>query len=251
MASLRPVPVLVVLAALAAGAFALGRATAGTTPAPAAPAAAPAAEPSPGPRALRSLVCAPVQRRASAEASCEELELRQRWCESELSECTRERSAVRHAWPEQDSIESPDRWSATIDEAFERCGIEAELEVVDCAEYPCTAALRPRAPITDGAGHEQQMNALMAAVRACAPLREAFAVGSGQDDALDVFRLDAPCGGTHERFFALLALDTRGEAFTKQQEGEDDLVEREVMRWMYRRGDDLVGLWPCRDRAGG
>ncbi|MFO0632671.1 MAG: hypothetical protein U0168_07475 [Nannocystaceae bacterium] len=249
MATLRPALVSVVLLAVGAGAFVLGRATAAHTAAPP-PAATSDAAVTPGPRVLRSLVCAPVQRPASAEASCDELELRQRWCESELSECTRERSAVRHPWPEDDGIESPDRWSAAIDEAFETCGIAAELEVVDCAEYPCTAALRPRAAVTDDAGHERQMNELVAAVRACAPLRQAFAVGPGQDDALDVFRLDAPCGDDHERFFALLALDTRGEAFAKQSEQEDDLVEREVMRWMYRRGDDLVGMWPCRDGAG-
>ena len=233
-----------------AGAFALGRwvwpATAATVVEDDAPVAAEAAQ---VPRALRSLVCAPVGRPLGREASCEELDLRQRWCESELSECRRERASVRHEFPEQAGIESPTEWSAAIDEAFEQCGIDAEIELVDCAEYPCTAALRSKTVLLDGPGHEREMERLIEATRGCAPLRRAFGIGDGQDDALDLFRLDAPCGGAAERFFAFMALDPKGDAYNRQRVTDDDLVEREVMRWMYRRGDDLVGLWPCRDGA--
>lgn len=242
------------LGLLALGAaFALGRwvwparaelAAAALTEDAAAPAVAP-----PVPRALRSLVCAPVGRPLGREASCEELDLRQRWCESELAECRRERASVRQEFPEDAGIESPEQWSSSVDEAFEQCGIDAEIELVDCAEYPCTAALRSKTPLVDGPTQEREMNRLMAAARACAPLRSAFGVGEGQEDALDVFQLDAPCGGKAERFFAFMALDPKGAAYNRQRVQDDDLVEREVMRWMYRRGDDLVGLWPCRDGA--
>lgn len=243
----RPTVAFLALVLLASG-FAAGR---WAIPANAEPqeashnAAARVAEATPAERKLRSMVCAPVRRAASDDASCEELELRERWCEAELADCTKQRDAVRHEWPEVDTVESPDRWSAAVDEAFEACGIDADLEVVDCAEYPCTAALRPKVASMDAASHEREVERLTNAVRACPQLRAAFNVGEGQDDALDVFRLDAPCGDQHERFFALMAVDTRGDAFAKQQVETDDIVERDVMRWMYRRADDLVGLWPC------
>ncbi|MBK8235277.1 MAG: hypothetical protein IPK74_06965 [Deltaproteobacteria bacterium] len=236
-------------------AFALGRcvwpAPIDAIPPTSAPDEPEPAQAQPVPRALRSLVCAPVGRPLGRDASCEELELRQRWCESELAESRRERAAVRHEFPEPAGIESPEQWSATVDEAFEACGIDAELEVVDCAEYPCAAALRSKVPLLDGDSHEREMNRLIEAARACAPLRRAFGVGQRQDDALDVYRLDAPCGEGSERFFAFMALDPKGPAYARQRVDDDDLVEREVMRWMYRRGDDLVGLWPCRDGASG
>lgn len=209
--------------------------------------AEPAAPASPNamPKAVRSLICAPVRRAATEDASCDELELRERWCEAELADCSKQRDAVRHPWPAADGVESPERWSEIVDDAFEACGIDAQLEVIDCAEYPCTAAVRPKLAMPDAASHERELERLTQAVRACPQLRDAFHVGAGQDDALDLFRLDAPCGDTHERFFALMAIDTQGEAFAEQQISDDDIVERDVMRWMYRRGDDLVGLWPC------
>lgn len=203
--------------------------------------------PSAMPKAVRSLICAPVRRAANEDASCDELALRERWCEAELADCSKQRDAVRHPWPDADGVESPERWSEIVDDAFEACGIDAELEVIDCAEYPCTAAVRPKLPMPDAASHERELERLTQAVRACPQLREAFHVGPGQDDALDLFRLDAPCGDAHERFFALMAIDTQGGAFAEQQVSDDDIVERDVMRWMYRRGDDLVGLWPCAE----
>lgn len=236
--------VVIVAVSLAAG-VAAGRwlwpasapaATTTTSPTPA---------PTVAPKAVRSLVCAPVRRAASDGASCDELELRGRWCEAELADCGKQRDAVRHAWPESEGVEAPENWSEVVDEAFEACGIDAELDVIDCAEYPCTAAVRPKVAMPDAATHERELERLTKAVRTCPQLREAFHVGPDQDDALDLFRLDAPCGDTHERFFGLMAIDTEGDAFAQQQVTTDDIVERDVMRWMYRRADDLVGLWPC------
>jgi hypothetical protein len=243
----RPIVAVLALVVLVAG-FGLGRwvtpvASDPPSTSPAGPGQAAATEPAP--RSIRSLVCAPVRRAARVDSSCDEIELRERWCEAELADCSKQRDAVRHAWPEADTVESPERWSEVVDEAFEACGIDAELEVVDCAEYPCTAALRPKTAAADAASHEREVERLTQAVRACPQLRAAFNVGDGQDEALDVFRLDAPCGAEHERFFAFMAVDTRGEAFAKQQAEDDDIVERDVMRWMYRRADDLVGMWPC------
>jgi hypothetical protein len=123
------------------------------------------------PKAVRSLICAPVHRAATDDSSCDELELRERWCEAELADCSKQRDAVRHPWPEADGVESPGRWSEVVDTAFEACDIDAALEVIDCAEYPCTAAVRPKLAMPDAASHERELERLTQAVRACPQLR--------------------------------------------------------------------------------
>lgn len=192
------------------------------------------------------LVCARTRAAASSDApDCSEAELRARWCEAELDAYGEQRRAVRQPWPEDATIESPEGWTQAIDEALSSCELGAELELVDCSEYPCTAALRPADTAMSSEAHEREMERLMTAVRGCEPLRRSF--GIAEDDAnLDVFRLDARCGEAREAFFVLMALDPAGAAYEMMADkSRDDFEERDFNRWMYRRADDLAGMWPC------
>lgn len=191
------------------------------------------------------LVCAKTRAPVFGDVDCGEPELRARWCEAELDACSAQRRAVRQAWPEQATIESPETWTATIDEALASCDIGAELELVDCAEYPCTAALRTAKTAMTDAEHEAEMERLMVAVRGCPALRDKFGAAPDQKN-LDVFRLDARCPDGRESFFVLMALDAAGAAYELYGKPErDDTQERDMNRWMYRRADDLAGMWPC------
>ncbi|HWB79944.1 MAG TPA: hypothetical protein VG755_33495 [Nannocystaceae bacterium] len=217
---------------------------------PRAPEAAPESSPSSPRTSTRRLtasplVCAKTRAPVFPELDCSEPELRARWCEAELDACVRERRAVRQEWPEADTIESPETWTKTIDEALASCDIGAELELVDCAEYPCTAALKTAKTAMTDAEHQAEMERLMVAVRSCPALRDQFGAAPDQKN-LDVFRLDARCPNGRESFFVLMALDAAGAAYELYGKQErDDTQERDVNRWMYRRADDLAGMWPC------
>jgi hypothetical protein len=249
---MRVVTLVVVVGLGAAGlGFWAGRATAS---APAAVGVEPVAGPvaSPGPSARRvagSLVCASLApgRREDESASCEALGLRARWCEGQLDQCTGQRKAVRQPWPEADTVEAPDAWADAVEEALAECEIGAELELVECTEYPCVAALRPADPALDEAGREQEMQRLMAAARACAPLRASLGLGGPEhDEAIDVYRLDARCGEGREAVFVLSALAPEGPAWTLlRKDPRSEHEERDLFRWLYRRADDVSGLWPC------
>ena len=191
------------------------------------------------------LVCAKTRAPVFGDVDCSEPELRARWCEAELDACSAQRRAVRQEWPEKETIESPETWTATIDEALASCDIGAELELVDCAEYPCTAALRTAKTAMTNEEHEAEMERLMVAVRGCPALRDKFGAAPDQKN-LDVFRLDARCPDGRESFFVLMALDAAGAAYELYGKPErDDAQERDMNRWMYRRADDLAGMWPC------
>jgi hypothetical protein len=159
---------------------------------------------------------------------------------------------VRNEWPEGDTVEEPGAWSDTVEQAFAECEIPGALELIDCTEYPCTAAVRPPVPPEDPEQFKAQMTSAMNAVRACAPLREAFGVAAGEvaqqqvEAALDVYRLDAQCDGDREKFLVLMALAPEGDAYTLLHKGDTTTQEdRDLNRWMYRRADDLAALWPC------
>lgn len=196
-------------------------------------------------RTTSPLVCAKTRTPVFPELDCSEPELRARWCEAELDSCRRERRAVRREWPEAETIESPETWTQTIDEALASCEIGAELELVDCAEYPCTAALRTAKTAMTDEEHQAEMERLMIAVRGCPALRDKFGAAPDQKN-LDVFRLDARCPNGRESFFVLMALDAAGQAYELYgKDQRDDTEERDMNRWMYRRADDLAGMWPC------
>lgn len=198
-------------------------------------------------RAMGGLVCAARQRPIDDESEdCEALELRARWCEAELADARRERTAVRQDWPGDDSVESAEHWPDAVEQALAECEIGAELELVDCTEYPCTAALRPATAPPTPEAFENEMQRLMSATRSCAPLRDALGIDMEHlDKAVDVFRLDADCGETREDFFVLMALDPDGAAFDLLHRDRTDQEERDLNRWMYRRADDLSAMWPC------
>jgi hypothetical protein len=220
-------------------------------PLPAAPSPSPAVAPPslPAHRAARGLVCASIDqaRRHADDPSCDALELRGRWCEAELDQCTRERKAVRQPWPDDETIEAPEAWSDAVEHALAECELGAELELVECSEYPCVAALRPADPALDEAAREQEMKRLIEAARACAPLRSSFGIrGPEHDEAIDVYRLDARCGEGRESFFVLSALAPDGPAHALlAKDDPSDQEERDLFRWLYRRADDVSGLWPC------
>lgn len=248
------VAVVVAVGACIGVAFFVGRATAGgpipvDSPSGVVKKTRSAPEPAPTERTRRTLsglVCASRAPARDGE-SREELDLRARWCQAELDECQRQRQAVRNDWPTQDTIEQPDVWTDAVEQALTECEIPGELELVDCTEYPCTAALRPPEPAADAKAFELQMRAAMNAVRACQPLREAFDLADEEViDALDVYRLDAECGGGKEKFLVLTALDPAGPAHTLlHMDDRTAEQDRDFNRWMYRRADDLSALWPC------
>jgi len=70
-------------------------------------------------RTVGGLVCAARQRPIADEGEdCDALELRARWCETELAEARRERTAVRQDWPDEDSVESADQWPDAVEQAL-------------------------------------------------------------------------------------------------------------------------------------
>ncbi len=202
--------------------------------------------PAPKSPAMRGLLCTNTRAPTVGEEGCEAQELRARWCESELAEARRERSAVRNEWPDDDSIESPERWANAVEEAIEHCDMGAQLELVDCTEYPCTAALRPATPPPTPEAFEVEMRRVMAAARGCAPLRDAFGLNEETTPmAIDAYRLDARCDGAREDFLVLTALDPAGDAFSMIHRDRTDQEDRDFNRWLYRRADDMSALWPC------
>lgn len=247
---------MVLIAVSAAGiGFGIGRATAASAQSRPVPAAAPSAARPPAvvTRAVSGLVCAPLAGAPSDgdEPSCAAQALRARWCEGQLQECTAQRQAVRQAWP-QDGIEQPEVWTDAVEEALAECEIGAELEVIDCTEYPCVAGLRPAEPGLGEQEREQEMKRLMEAARACAPLRRSLGlVATEEDDAsIDVFRNDARCPQEREEFFVLTALDPAGPARALiDKEHRSPREERDMFRWLFRRADDVSSLWPCRSPA--
>ena len=185
------------------------------------------------------------------EVACDGEHLAVTLCRGQLDACRQARQSVRQSWPEDTPSEAAEQWSRTIDEALAQCDLGAELEFIECLEYPCTAALRPAVPIASAEGHEAEMKRLMEAARGCGPLQEAYGVEAGEPDAIDVFRLDATCGDGRENFFVLTALDADGPAYellhTKKR---TDTQERDLNRWIYRRADDIAAKWPCDAQAG-
>ncbi len=199
---------------------------------------------------LGRMVCASVQSRDLGEEELDALRLRAKWCSSELAELKRARDEARQPWPaDEDSVEAPDLWTEAVEEALASCDIGADIELVDCTEYPCAAALRPAQAPPNAEAFRTEMVRLMEAVRACPDLRSAFNVKDDEhaEQALDVYRLDSPCGGRREDFFVLTAVEPDGPAHALLNADRDDKQERDFHRWLYRRADDVSAMWPCRE----
>lgn len=185
------------------------------------------------------------------EAGCAKERLRAQWCEGQLSQCEASQSANRHAWPEDDdSIEGPQAWANAVEEALDDCEIEsAEIETIECSEYPCVAALRPAVVgEPDDPEFAKAQERLIEGLRGCAPLREAFGIDDATTKALDVFSNDTTCpDGSRRDFFALMALDPSGPAYALIEEDRkrSKREERDLFRWLFRRGDDIAAAYPC------
>lgn len=239
--------VLITAAAFATGWWSAREPSARPTPEEGMPKAVRVPEP-----VARGLLCVQRGQLRRPDSGCEHEQLRATWCEGQLSECERSREAVRQPWPEHQTVEDPVTWTQAVEEALVECDIAgAEVEAIDCAEYPCVAAFRPTAAgEPDSLAFSEEQERLIAAVRACAPLREAFGVQTDeQEQALDVFANDATCpDGSRADFFALMALDTQGDAYALLDDTKVDRTKREqrdLFRWLFRRGDDVAAQYPC------
>jgi hypothetical protein len=231
---------LVVGIAIGIGAtLATTRSTEVTTSARATAPAKTAAQPAP----VREMVC--VRGRSSdardGDHGCEAQKLATAVCESRLSECTGAREAVRKPWPTQGAAsEEPEAFTERIDAALEACDMADLVEAIECSEYPCVVALRDA-----GANVEATTQRLQDRARSCAPLRAAFGIGAEHDEALGVHPVKVACGDHEETAFVLRALDTGGSAWTAWQSSDQEDNVTDVLRWMFRRGDDVAGVWPC------
>lgn len=162
-------------------------------------------------------------------------------CEAKLDECTRAKALVRHPWPEQGAgVEDPTQFRAVVEQALADCDLDDGLEMIECSEYPCVAALRPTA------GDDQAaLDRLNLAIDACAPLRQAFDIGDGQDDALEAHSVRIPCTHGDRVAHVLAAVSTKGEAWNAWQNRGTGDNAIELLRWMFRRSDDVAALWNC------
>lgn len=210
--------------------------------------APPRVEPAPERAQVREMVC--VRGRSSDargdDDSCDVQRLATAVCEARLGECTGAREAVRKAWPEDGPpSERPEAFTERIDAALDACDMAGMVEAVECTEYPCVVALRDA-----GADVEATTQRLQERTRACAPLRAAFGVGAEHDEALGIHPVKVACGDHEEIAFVLRALDTGGGAWAAWQESDEGDNITDVLRWMFRRGDDVAGVWPCAAQDG-
>lgn len=81
----------------------------------------------------------------------------------------------------------------------------------------------------------------------CGPLLEAFSVSEGQEDAIQVHPVRVPREGQDEFAYVLAAMDTSGDAWSVWQSRRDPRNLAEVLRWMFRRRDDVASLWSCEE----
>lgn len=199
------------------------------TPAPAAVAPATVAPPT----KERRLVCTNV----AAAPAPDELATRLQWCEGRLAAATRPRPTGRNDWPETLPEESPEAWTETLTTLVERCRLPVDVEVADCDEYPCVAAVRPREP---GLGRK----ALVDRVRECP---EAAAITGTLD--FDAVNSSVRCpDDTREEALVLFLngpVDDRNPAFrTLFPGGEAELADFIVFGG--RRVESALQTWPCR-----
>lgn len=195
-------------------------------PAPAAVAPPPASK-------ERRLVCTNV----AAPSPPEELATRLQWCEGRLAAATRPRPTGRNEWPETIPEEAPDAWTDKLSALVERCHLPVDIEVADCDEYPCVAAVRPRQP---GMGRKQLVDLVNACPEAEALLGplEFDAVNSSvrcdddvREEALVVF-LNSDLTEANPAVRALFP------------SGSPELAD--VIVFGGRRVESALQTWPCR-----
>lgn len=196
--------------------------------------------------APRGLVCVRSSESEGLESDCESLRPALKWCEARLARCESRGMFRRHDWPDNTPGEHPERWTSSVRSALEACGIDLPLEVVDCTEYPCVAAVRPPPGIEVGTEDDEAQSytayreRLERQLDTCEPLQGQF--GDGNSPGLArLHRYDVPCEGGAEPMLILSVLDSEGPAYAIQQ--GTNLTEQ--LRWSFRRGDDLAAAWSC------
>jgi hypothetical protein len=197
---------------------------------------------------ITPMVCATLANlRGSKEPDPTDVQAGELWLlRGQLQACRDDRKRIRHGFdPQGPATERPETWTRHVEDAIDACDLPFEVDVVECSEYPCVAGLRPTDALPTEPADEEMAGRLDARLDACASLRQAFSIGDDQLDALQIHEIELPCGDPEspETAFALVAMDTSGEAWRAWQNRDDDIEG--VMRWMFRRGDDLAAMIPC------
>ncbi len=194
-----------------------------------------------------SLVCARRDSRLSpsSEPTCD-CEVVSAWSglmERQLAECEAGTRRVRDPWPSDlPSQEDPDAWVETLEDAFEECGVAEAIELVDCVEYPCVAAVRSDAIGTED--QEAKAEDLRSRLDGCVPLRSGLSISEAGTEAVQVHPIEVRCeDGSVERAQVVIALDPTGPAWAEYNQEDRDVDA--VLRWYYRRTDDVMASWTC------
>lgn len=173
-------------------------------------------------------------------------------CREQLLACRARDEQLREPFPEDAMFEEPEAWEDAVTKAVQECGGGlVELDTVECSHYPCIGGLRRRDTASFKQVGEVEAPRLTQAFRDCEPLRNALG-GDVPEDAIDLFPFRRRCeDGSYEEFWILMALDPAGEAWEfYERDHNDDLHVQSIMRWMYRRGEDLATQWQCEsDRS--
>ncbi len=163
---------------------------------------------------------------ASASPACPALDAPIAACTSRLAAATASRPTTRRPFPEDvPEAETPGPWTDALAEDLDACHIPATLEVADCAEYPCAAALRP--------DHADDA-AVTAAWNACPALAER---------QLSVTKAEVHCpDGSTERSLVAWSDDDAVVARMKANgvDGNDGVAVA-----LGRRVESTLQLWDC------
>jgi hypothetical protein len=154
------------------------------------------------------------------------------WCARQLEEVYEREARTRQPWPDDGRAqEQPEGWEAAVRQGLETCDLPLALDVVECTEYPCVAALSPKdGTLTEG-------DKLVELVGSCQPLREVF----GDSADLQLHEVVRDCDG--RTGYVLQALAEHGRAWEAIRSERDGVV----MRWMFRRYEDLQLAWACSE----
>lgn len=193
----------------------------------------PEAQATPAPPAPRErrVVCTNVTAPEPVEA--QELGTRLEWCEARLSAATRVRPTGRKEWPEDMAgAESPEDWPATAEALLARCQPDVKMEVVDCEEYPCVAALRGPEGI--------DVEAMRKELKRCAQTDAALAE---QDIELGSVTVRCPDGSTETAL--VFSLWDQESPVLSSVFGGREVTFADYIIHAGRRAESAVQLWSC------
>lgn len=191
--------------------------------------------PDPPSRASRHSVCADVR----APLAHDSEDLRLRWCEARLAEASRETPTLRRDWPTEIPPEDePGAWSEAVDAAVRACSLQMSVELTDCEEFPCVAALRPSLGVPEEARD---------ALNAC--LSEHLGKPTWGAAGSIVVRAHCP-DGTEEPVLLLMAMTDAGESALGFP--PDDFTSiPDFYMLLGRRAESALHLWQCHPPSPG